>query len=160
MARNASSNLTPLRFRRMSFGGVFLAAFFLFTASFPPPTLADYALFYKTIMMPRQARESDRFAVGQSLALDALNTLDESLAVADAAVVPAKGKFARILGQMLAADVVPRAVDAAFEQAEKTLARIDPGKRAIVVSTSVLRFRMVDDIVALVMSAQMVLVKS
>jgi hypothetical protein len=64
MTRSASSNLTPLRFSFMSFGGVFLTGCFLFTVSFPAQTVMDYSGFYKTILLPGQPRYSNGLAVG------------------------------------------------------------------------------------------------
>src|SRR5882724_4441422 len=50
IARNASSNLTPLRFRRGSRCRFFFGAGFLFTVTLSAPTVAHGARFYQSIL--------------------------------------------------------------------------------------------------------------
>jgi hypothetical protein len=60
-------------------------------------------------LIPSNAR---RLPVGQPLAFNAFYNLDHPLAVADVPMIPAEAEFPGVLGQVLAADVMPSANDA------------------------------------------------
>jgi len=124
MMRSPSSNPTPLTLTGGSFGCGFFAGFCFFTVSFPSPTIADCAGFHKAVLRPRKAGYSNRLLVCEPLAFRAFDALDEPSAVRYAAVVPSEGELVRVLREVLSADVMPSAIDAALEQAEEALAGV------------------------------------
>ena len=124
----ASSNLTPLRLsggecdepfdflRREGFPTVFFgdAGFCIRPRKIRQPLPS-----FQQMFEPFQPSESDRLPVGQAFPLDLSQCRHGSLAVGFVPVIPSKFKFARVLGQMLPADVMPRSHHAALEQREK-----------------------------------------
>jgi hypothetical protein len=85
----------------------FLAGFFLFTVSFPSPTVADLARLNKAIALPLQVRHSNSLAVGQALAFRGFDALHKPFAVSNIPVIPTEFKFSRVFGQVFPAYVVP-----------------------------------------------------
>jgi hypothetical protein len=78
--------------------------------------------------MPSLAIQSHDLAIGQPLAFHRVNGSNHPCAVREFARVPSKFKFTSVFRHMFAADMMLRTDDAALEQAEKGLARVDMRK--------------------------------
>jgi hypothetical protein len=117
--RKASSNVTPLRFS----GGVGIGRFtiflFLGTVALSSPTIGQVPLLRYHFLEAGNPPKSDCLFVGQPFSLGDLDRFEHPHSVRDLAMVPAKGKFTGILGQVFAAHMMPRTMHAALEQAEE-----------------------------------------
>jgi hypothetical protein len=103
--------------------------------------------FHKTILLAAKPAPSNRLPVCQSLAFDHACKFFHAFAVRIFSRIPTESKLINVFRQMLFADAVPCAKDAALEQAEKRFAIIYAGHGAVGVAAAVFVFRVNDRVV-------------
>ena len=89
---------------------------FLCTISLSAPRGQFLMLFYQPVKLSGEVIPSNALPVGQSLARNLFNGDFHSFAVSNVAIVPTKFKLGGVAGQVLFADVMKRANDAALNQ--------------------------------------------